>query len=87
MNQAFKYGIRHENEMLTVYSHTNEMGEFLKFEPITYVPFDLDGIEVDMLTDKEKEWLNNYHQMVYETLKDKLTKKEAEWLKKVTRRI
>ncbi len=82
-----KYGIRHENEMLTVYSHTNEMGEFLKFEPITYVPFDLDGIEVDMLTDKEKEWLNNYHQMVYETLKDKLTKKEAEWLKKVTRRI
>ena len=29
----------------------------LGFEPITYVPFDLDGIDVSMLDEKERKWI------------------------------
>lgn len=84
---AQSHGIRHENEMLTVFSHANENGEFLKFEPITYAPFDLDGVDVNLLSMDEKKWLNDYHQMVYQTLKDDLTKEEQIWLAKATRSI
>ena len=78
-----KYGIRHENEILCVRNDKNT----LKFEVITYVPFDLDGIDVNLLTNTEKEWLNNYHEMVYNKVNKYLTKREREFLKKATRKI
>lgn len=78
-----KYGIRHENELLCVKNDKNT----LKFEVITYVPFDLDGIDVNLLTNTEKEWLNNYHEMVYNKVNKYLTKREREFLKKATRKI
>ena len=78
-----KYGIRHENEILCVKNDKNT----LKFEVITYVPFDLDGIDVNLLTNTEKEWLNNYHEMVYNKVNKYLTKREREFLKKATRKI
>lgn len=37
------HGIRHENELLCVKHTENEYGTFLKFEPITYVPFDIEA--------------------------------------------
>ena len=82
-----QYGIRHENEMLTVFAYENEYGEFLKFEPITYAPFDIDGIEVSMLTLQEKQWLNHYHQMVYEKISPFLNEQEKERLYYFTREI
>ena len=78
-----KYGIRHENELLCVKNDKNT----LEFEVITYVPFDLDGIDVNLLTNTEKEWLNNYHEMVYNKVNKYLTKREREFLKKATRKI
>lgn len=78
-----KYGIRHENELLCVKNDKNTLG----FEVITYVPFDLDGIDVNLLTNTEKEWLNNYHEMVYNKVNKYLTKREREFLKKATRKI
>ncbi|MDY2888311.1 MAG: aminopeptidase P family protein [Candidatus Caccosoma sp.] len=78
-----QYGIRHENELLCVKNDKNT----LKFEVITYVPFDLDGIDVNLLTTTEKEWLNNYHEMVYNKVNKYLTKREREFLKKATRKI
>ena len=78
-----KYGIRHENELLCVKNDKNT----LKFEVITYVPFDLDGIDVNLLTNTEKEWLNNYHEMVYNKVNKYLTKRERKFLKKATRKI
>ena len=82
-----QYGIRHENEMLTVFSHQNEYGEFLKFEPITYVPFDIDGIDASLLTSQEKQWLNDYHQMVYEKISPYLNDQEKETFKEYTREL
>lgn len=82
-----QYGIRIENELLTVNGVENEYGQFMHFEPLTVAPIDLDAINVNMLTYKEKKWLNDYHQFVYQTLSPYLTQEENEWLKQYTRAI
>lgn len=82
-----QYGIRIENELLTVNGVENEYGQFMYFEPITLVPIDLDAIVVDMLSYKEKRWLNSYHELVYQKVSPFLTEEEKEWLKKYTRAI
>lgn len=82
-----KFGIRTENEMLCVDAGTTEYGHFLKFETITYVPIDLDAINVDLLRRDEKDWLNNYHQKVFETLKEHFSGEMLAWLTFATRKI
>ena len=63
-----KYGIRIENELLCVEKATNEFGEFLCFETITYAPIDLDarkkgnsyypaGTVIPMLPRKLANWI------------------------------
>lgn len=82
-----KFGIRTENEMLCVDAGSSEYGHFLKFETITYVPIDLDAIDANMLRKDEKDWLNDYHQMVYETLKEYFSGDMLAWLAFATRKI
>ncbi len=82
-----KYGIRIENELLCVEKDTNEFGEFLGFETITYAPIDLDAIDKKLLTTEEKKWLNQYHEKVYEIVEPYLTEDEREWLKEYTKAI
>ena len=81
------HGIRLENEVLVCEGEKNEYGQFLHFEIITLIPFDLDAINPDIMTEPEKKLLNQYHAKVYETLVPHLTEEEAEWLKKYTREI
>ena len=82
-----QYGIRIENELLCVKGTENEYGQFLHFEPLTFVPIDLDAVEVSLLSPKEKNWLNQYHQEVYEKISPYLTDEEKDWLKEYTRAI
>ncbi len=82
-----KFGIRHENEMVVVKGNTNNYGQFMHFEPLTFVPFDLDGIDVSLLTNEEKAWLNNYHKEVFEKISPYLTSDEVDWLKSACRSI
>lgn len=82
-----QYGIRIENELLCVNGIENEYGQFMHFEPLTFVPIDLDAIEVDMLTYKEKQWLNQYHQDVYNKISPFLTEEEKQWLQEYTKQI
>ncbi len=82
-----KYGIRTENELLCVEGVKNDLDEFYEFKPITYVPYDLDPLNVDELTMYERKWLNGYHKMVYEALSKICEKDELEYLKYVTREI
>ncbi len=81
------HGIRLENEVLVCEGEKNEYGQFMHFEIITLIPFDLDAINPDIMTEPEKKLLNQYHAKVYETLAPHLTEEEAEWLKKYTREI
>ncbi len=82
-----QYGIRLENEMIVTKGVENEFGQFLHFEPCTYVPFDLDAVDASLLTEPEKQYLNQYHQMVYATVSPYLPEEEREWLKKYTKTI
>lgn len=81
------HGIRHENECVVVKGEKNEYGQFMHLETITFVPFDLDGIDPDVLSSYEKQWLNDYHQEVYEKISPYLTEEEKTWLKQATRAI
>lgn len=74
-----EYGIRHENELLCVEGQTNEYGTFLHFEPITYVPFDIEGIDYSYFSDKEIQSLNDYQKMVYHKLENYLSDDEKQW--------
>ena len=81
------HGIRLENELLIRKGEKNEYGQFLHFEVITYVPFDLDAIDASLMRDDEKQQLNQYHKKVYEIVSPYLTREENEWLKYYTREI
>ncbi len=74
-------GARIENTLLIVPYKETEFGEFLQFESLTLCPIDKRPIIVDMLTDEELQWLNDYHQMVYEKLAPHLDADEQAWLK------
>lgn len=82
-----KFGIRHENEMVVVEGNKNQYGKFMSFESLTYVPFDLDGIDKTLLTEEEVIWLNNYHKDTYEKISPYLTSEEVSWLKEACRSI
>lgn len=82
-----KYGIRTENELVCHKAEKNEYGQFMNFENITYAPIDLDAIDPDEMSGREKKMLNDYHAMVYKTLSPYMTAEENAWLKKYTRAI
>ena len=81
------HGIRTENELVVRKGEETEYGQFMYFEPITYVPIDLDAINPDLLREDEKAWLNAYHKQVYDIIAPHLTKEEEEWLRIYTREI
>ncbi|MEE3357472.1 MAG: aminopeptidase P family protein [Lachnospiraceae bacterium] len=81
------YGIRIENELLCVEDQKTEYGQFYKFETLTYVPIDLRPVIVEELTYLEKKTLNEYHAMVFDTMKEYFTGDELEWLRQATREI
>ena len=82
-----EFGIRHENELLVVKGTKNFYGQFMHFDPLTFVPFDLDGIDQSKMTQDEIEWLNAYHAQVYDTLQPYLNDEEKDWLKNATRAL
>lgn len=81
------YGIRIENELLCKKTRKNEYGQFMCFENITYAPIDLDAIDPEEMTGKERELLNAYHKKVYDTLSPYMTEDENRWLQEYTRAI
>lgn len=82
-----QYGIRLENELICRKGAKNEYGQFMYFEDMTYVPFDLDLVDEKYLNAIDKERLNEYHKKVYETISPYLTDDEKNWLKTYTRQI
>ena len=82
-----KYGIRTENELVCHKGEKNEYGQFMYFENITYAPIDLDAIDPEAMTKRERAMLNEYHAMVYKTLSPYMTEEENIWLAQYTRTI
>ena len=65
----------------------NEYGTFLGFEILTMIPFDLDAILPEEMSEEERQWLNEYHQKVYEIVAESLPEEERTWLREATRQI
>ena len=81
------HGIRLENELIIRNTVKNEYGQFLEFEVMTFVPWDLEAIDVSILTSEDKYELNNYHKKVFEVLAPHFEGEELEWLKQATREV
>lgn len=84
---AGKFGVRIENTLLIKDYMETDFGKFLQFEPLTLCPIDLDCADLTMLTAQEREWLNVYHQYVYEKLSPLLDTEERIWLENKTKAI
>ena len=81
------FGVRHENLLLCVDAGTNDFGSWLRFEPLTLCPFDTAPLLVDMLTPAERDWLNDYHALVYDRLRPYLDESDADWLRRRTKAV
>lgn len=82
-----QYGIRIENEILCRKGEENEYGQFMYFEDLTFVPIDLDGVELSQMSELDKERLNEYHAAVFEKLEPYFEGEELNWLRHVTRAV
>ena len=82
-----KHGCRTENTQLITHYCDGEFGEFLQFEPLTLCPIDTKPIRLDMMLPDEINWLNQYHQRVYQELSPLLDEEERKWLKEATKPI
>lgn len=82
-----EFGIRHENLVLCKKAEKTSFGQFMCFEPLTMVPFDLEGINPEEMTERERKLLSEYHQKVYTTISPYLDEEEKKWLKQATREI
>jgi len=82
-----KYGIRIENILEVVKAGRNENGQFMEFKPLTYVPIDINCLDIDMMSQKDKEYLDEYHRLVFEKISPEFEGEELMWLKEATRSI
>jgi len=76
-----EYGIRIENAIAVKETIKNNFGEFLEFETLTCCPYDLRAADVELLTQTEKDFINEYHKKVIKVLSPLLAADEAAWLK------
>ncbi|MBT7093665.1 MAG: M24 family metallopeptidase, partial [Bacteroidetes bacterium] len=81
------HGMRTENMTVCIEDIKTEFGQFYSFETLTLAPIDRNLIKKSLLSDKEIDWLNVYHQKVYDKLHSFLNNKEREWLKNKTGKL
>lgn len=82
-----KFGVRIENTLLITPYMKTAFGEFLQFESLTLAPIDTTPIIIEMLLPEERNWLNAYHEQVFQRLSPYLSDKENNWLREATQAI
>jgi Xaa-Pro aminopeptidase len=84
-----QYGIRIENLCLVVpHTMNNKLNSrpFYRFEDLTLVPYARSLINFEELTEQEKQWVDDYHHLIFKTVSERLDDKDLrEWLAQVTR--
>lgn len=84
---AGKFGVRTENTVLITDYKKTEFDKFLQIEPLTLCPIDTTPIDTNIMLPEEIDWLNQYHQKVYEKLAPYLSEIEKKWLRNATKAI
>ena len=84
--KAGEFGIRLENLVLVVpeNTHGSPGREWFCFETLTVVPFDRSLMDLSLLTEKEIEWLNAYHERVRKTISPLVNSVAYSWLQLAT---
>ena len=76
-----EYGIRIENLVLTVKREiAGGEGDWLGFEPLTFVPIDAALVDRSLLTEDEIAWWNDYHAKTRKLLAPQLDGEALAWL-------
>ncbi|PID54748.1 MAG: X-Pro aminopeptidase [Gammaproteobacteria bacterium] len=82
--KAGQYGIRCEN-LVVVTPPNDDETPMMGFEVLTMVPFDQRLIDVSLLSQSERNWVDRYHQQVYDTLSPLLDGEVLAWLTRATK--
>ena len=85
--KAERHGIRIENTMVVKEFCEGEFGQFYALEPLTLCPIDTEPIIPELLGDDAREYLNDYHTVVFGKLSPHLSGAELEFLKQACRPI
>lgn len=75
-----QWGIRIENLVLNQPAFKTEFGDFLRFETLTLCPIDTRCVDLELLREDERQWLNSYHEEVRERLLPRVAGEAKEWL-------
>lgn len=75
-----QWGIRIENLIACVPARQTEFGDFLQFETLTLCPIDTRCIDLTLMSDVEKQWLNQYHARVRQRLLPHVNDTAKNWL-------
>jgi Xaa-Pro aminopeptidase len=86
--KAGEYGIRVEN-LVAVKDAAIDGADrrYLEFETLTLAPIDLNCVDVALLSEAEKAWLNDYHARVRDTVAPQVDAQTRAWLEEATRPI
>ncbi|SHH84117.1 aminopeptidase P family protein [Marivita hallyeonensis] len=79
------FGIRIENLIVVQEAEPlpeQTVAEMLSFETLTWAPIDTRLVDVALLTEKERDWLNSYHAQVREKIGPLVDGEVSEWLSK-----
>lgn len=74
------HGIRIENQVEIVESRPG----FCRFASLTLIPIDLNQVELHLLSEQEKQWLDAYHRQVREALLPLVNSEARAWLEEAT---
>ena len=87
--QEDSHGIRTENLVLVkvIGENPSLTLPMLGFETVTLCPIDMGALDVSLLSEEEKGWLNRYHKRVYETLSPRLDEERTVWLREKTHSV
>lgn len=81
------FGIRCENLVRVIADEAETEITRYAFANLTLVPFDQRLLMTELLSDAEKQWLNDYHQQVFDTISPSLLGDELLWLEQATKAI
>jgi Xaa-Pro aminopeptidase len=86
--KAGAYGIRIEN-LVAVREAKIEGADrrYLEFETLTLAPIDLACMEPGLLTEAERQWINDYHRRVRDVVGPQVDEATRAWLAEATRAI
>lgn len=82
-----KHGIRIENLVLAKELDSNQFGDFMDFETLTICYIATDLVDKKWLEQTHIDWLNQYNEWVFNSLKELLSPEEVSWLREKTKAI